>query len=333
MNRESHKQNMPKHCQISAAHGSSASDPGRDSSNSSCAVTAEPLHLTGELNTREGFALIVGNCLRQLQANRAGVIRGHDTESIHQMRIGLRRLRSALRLFRKWTKAPRAVRHELRWLNEVLGAARDSDVLYDETLPAVIAKCPSELALRKLIKSAHEIASANRTTAGLAVASARFASLMSDLAQWLEAGQRQLEHDDRRPDFSEPLRRTSRRMLIKQHRGLISQGKQLERATSETRHRIRIEARNLRYAVECFRSMYPAKATSLYLRRLATLQDALGQMNDAAVARRLLRRMGQDQPELVAAASFARRYLRASASPGKASIDRLWRRFREVKLF
>jgi len=58
-------------------------------------VEAAPLELAPGLTVEQGFQAITRHCLAQLQGNEAGVAQGHDPESVHQMRVGLRRLRSA----------------------------------------------------------------------------------------------------------------------------------------------------------------------------------------------------------------------------------------------
>lgn len=74
------------------------------------AVKAEPVVLDSSVTVEEGFQVVVGNCLMQMQqCNEVGVMRGIDPESVHQMRVGMRRLRSALRLFAKWIAFPDAL--------------------------------------------------------------------------------------------------------------------------------------------------------------------------------------------------------------------------------
>ena len=299
---------------------------------SSLAVRAEPLELAGHLSTAQGFRLIMQNCLQHLLANQAGVIRADDSESIHQMRIALRRLRAALRLFSRWTRIPQAMKQELRWLDDTLGTARDADVLVKDILPRVLAACPSELELQQLMQFAAAHAKSNRELASAAVDSIRFRRLITDLSDWLESADTQTTTDEYPPEFSKPVRRNARRMLVKRHKSLLKRGKQLKKATPEQRHRTRIAAKNLRYAAEFFRSMYSARSAGRYIRRLATLQESLGSLNDAVVADRLLRQLEPDNPELTSAISFARGYLQAAAIPDTSAIEKVWRKFRQVVL-
>lgn len=299
----------------------------------SLAIRAEALGMLGGLSTEQGFRLIFRNCLQQIVANQAGVVRADDPESIHQMRIGLRHLRSALRLFAKWVRITPALRQELRWINDALGTARDADVLTYDILPKLFAGCPAEPALQPLMQAAFSIATSNRKLAGAAVDSLRFRQLISELSAWLDAGHWQETTDDQTSsDFSKPLRPRAARMLAKRHKSLLERGRQLQTGTTEERHRIRIAAKNLRNATEFFRSMYSPRSARRYIRRLTALQNSLGALNDAAVADQLLRRIEHDSPELATGAAFARGYLGASALPDGPAIDKIWRKFSKAAL-
>ena len=78
-------------------------------------------------------------------------------------------------------------------------------------------------------------------------------------------------------------------------------------------HAVRIAAKRLRYAIEFFAGLYPAAPTRRALARLAALQDALGWLNDVAVADAALRQVAHARPALAEAATFARGFLHADA--------------------
>jgi inorganic triphosphatase YgiF len=93
--------------------------------------------LDRKVKAAQGLRDIVGDALGHLLANRAPALAG-DMEGIHQVRVAIRRLRSALRLF-----DPRLEPHtlslfqdELKRLGRVIGEARDWDVFCDEMVPA-----------------------------------------------------------------------------------------------------------------------------------------------------------------------------------------------------
>ena len=87
----------------------------------------------------EAARRIAAACLAQAQANESGVLESADIEFVHQLRVALRRLRSALRLFRE-ALAPgedAAFAEDLRWAAGALGRCRDWDVFVTETLPSL----------------------------------------------------------------------------------------------------------------------------------------------------------------------------------------------------
>jgi len=293
---------------------------------------ARPVTLNRYMCVEDGFRVIVGNCLRQIQDNEIGVARGNDPESIHQMRAGMRRLRSALSLFAPWIPFPPVLQWELAWLGGELGSARDADVLGDGTLLVVIEACPQETDLLPLRLLASTIAGEKRRHAADAVASVRYSRLMLGLVSWLQALRWHESLDEAALGaLAEPLEKRATKILDRRHEKLIKSGKRLAHGTPEERHQSRIAAKKARYATEFFRSLYPARRVDHYVRRLAALQDALGWLNDAAVADRLLHEINDGHPELAGSASFARGYLCAATKRDLPGLARLWGQFRSME--
>ena len=82
------------------------------------------------MSAREAFKTIGLACLKQAINNEPALIRG-DPEGVHQMRVGLRRLRAAMSLFAALLHDPQtaAIKNELKWLAGELGPARELEVL------------------------------------------------------------------------------------------------------------------------------------------------------------------------------------------------------------
>lgn len=292
------------------------------------AVKATPVALSRELNAEAGFRVIVSNCLAQMQDNEAGVMRGTDPETIHQMRVGMRRLRSALRLFAPRIPFPPALQQELAWLGGELGIARDADVLADSTLKKVTEACPRETDLLRLRQSASAIAAEKRSLAAAAVASVRYSRLMLGLVGWVQASRWHESLDEAALGaLAEPLAKRAARILADCHAKLLKSGKRLAHGMAEERHRVRIATKKTRYATEFFQSLHAARRVKRYLRRLVALQDVLGWLNDAAVAERLLHDIETNRPELAGSASFIRGYLCAATRQDLLGLGRLWKQF------
>ncbi|TCS37446.1 inorganic triphosphatase YgiF [Paucimonas lemoignei] len=300
------------------------------------AVRARPIQLAREMNVEDGVRVIVTNCLAQIQGNEAAVLDGHDPDAIHQMRVGLRRLRSTLKLFGKLAPCPPDLLAELCWLGDALGEGRDWEVLVDSTLPRIIDALPEQVqALTQLHQACAITAQEKRRQAIDAVASPRFATLALNLGAWLtgkrwrdagrKANSKKLQAS--LPEFSD-------KVLKRRHATLLQRGRRLARANAETRHRLRIAAKQARYAGEFCQSLYPPKRIKNYVAALTGLQDALGWLNDAAVAADLLKtwqQTGATDPALAGTAEFVRGYLCAAADMEQPELLKLWTRFTKTR--
>jgi triphosphatase len=104
----------------------------------------------------DAVAAIFASCLDQILGNEEAAAAGADPEGVHQMRVGIRRLRSALALVRAVSPAAplEHLRGELRWLAGELGGARDLDVFCDETLGPVVRSRPEDPTLKRLAEVA-----------------------------------------------------------------------------------------------------------------------------------------------------------------------------------
>ncbi|HEU4771931.1 MAG TPA: inorganic triphosphatase, partial [Candidatus Udaeobacter sp.] len=102
-------------------------------------IKAVPVRLETEMKLDEAFKAIAWNCLDHLQGNEAGMLQSEDPEYLHQMRVALRRVRTARRVFTRAFDATAfaSAIPDLKWLSRSLGAARDWDVFMSETLSEV----------------------------------------------------------------------------------------------------------------------------------------------------------------------------------------------------
>ena len=96
---------------------------------------ASPVELDASMASSHAFRAIVRNCLRQIIDNEPGVCAG-DAEALHQMRIGLRRLRTAIASFAPVSAGSEQdrIKAELKWATKALGPARDLDVFATDVL-------------------------------------------------------------------------------------------------------------------------------------------------------------------------------------------------------
>ena len=250
-------------------------------------VKAKPVQLGDGMDLGEAFRAIARNCLHHLLANERALLQERDPEAIHQMRVALRRLRSALKVFGPLVKGPQLaqIRAEIRWLLAVLGPARDSEVFLAEIVVPVAEKhagpVMTDLHHHWDERRAHDFAAAVA-----AVEDRRFTALLLDLGSWVEAGDwctdSALPGPTRTGEMVKPFARAVLDKLAKRLRKAA--GKRLEKLSPAHLHEVRILGKQLRYACEFFAPLYGKPAVKPYLSALSKLQEVLGQINDIVVA-------------------------------------------------
>ena len=278
-------------------------------------VKAEPVELDRRATLEDTFQTIGLNCLRQLESNVPGVLK-QDAESLHQMRVGLRRLRALVNMFGGLAPAPAEVNEGLEWLAGALGATRDWDVLADSTLnrihgidPAALrqaARARADKLHKELLQTLH---------------APRFTEVLLNLNGWLHGrGWRVDGHLPKRSPLAGRADKACLPLLRKAEKRLSSRIADFDGKEPAQRHRIRIAAKKARYGAEFFRDLLPAKEVKHYVSRLSDLQDHLGLLNDFAVADHLLPELQKGNGELSRQASYARGYLVAAGEADAAAL-------------
>ncbi|MBX6322410.1 MAG: CYTH and CHAD domain-containing protein, partial [Rhodospirillaceae bacterium] len=143
-------------------------------------VKARPVPLEGDLGAAEAFALIAHGCLDQIRDNHPGVVEARDPEAVHQMRIGVRRMRALLGAFRPYIARPALdfMVAELRWLQRALGPARDWHVFAQEMVEPACRRLPLEPGLRRLVELARRMEERAMEEGCQALETARFTTLL-----------------------------------------------------------------------------------------------------------------------------------------------------------
>ncbi|CAL8480813.1 CHAD domain-containing protein [Caballeronia sp. S22] len=294
----------------------------------SAAVRAEPLKLKKRDSVEEAFRAIARNCLAQIHGNERGVVFGQDPSSVHQMRVGLRRLRSALDLFAPVIPAPTDFDSELRWIAGELGQARDWKVLAGATLKKAFGSAADDADATAVQHAAQAIATENRKAAVAAVNSVRYTRLIIQFTLWINLkGWRTNQSKEFLDTLDKPITGFASETLKRRHKKLLKRGDGLAELDDETRHRARIAAKKVRYATEFFASLFDRRAVKHYINALSDLQDDLGWRNDVVVASGLLRSLGETKPETAAGAGFARGYLASRAAEDHDAMKALWKKF------
>lgn len=255
----------------------------------------EPRKWTGSavvhgMTAAAAFQAIARGCIGHLAANEESLLATGDAEAVHQIRVALRRLRSAMSLFGALLAGPEtdALKDELRWLLRQLGPARDTDVFLSEIIEPVVATFSSEPALAAL-QAAYAAEKADHyRMATEALNGPRFTSLLLRLGHWLEGGAWLDGADDPASPLAAPIEGLAAALLARRDRKLAKAGKKFAKLSAPERHALRIQGKKLRYALEFFAPLYPDKRCRKAQTALADLQERLGVLNDIAVAEQRL---------------------------------------------
>lgn len=263
---------------------------------------AKPLDLQADMTAGAAFVAAARNCLEQIKVNEAVVLLDRDAvrdpEGIHQLRVGVRRLRALVTVFKNVLskEAYGFLGTELRWLQGALGPARDWDVFVLETLTPLRRRLPEDTDLAAL----GEVAEARRELANQAAKAAllttRYTDLLLRFELWLDNGGWALRGGgDQSPD---------RRVVGFAANALKGRAGKLHKLSGKWKtlpeaelHEVRILAKKLRYTVEFFQALYPVKTMRPQQQAIARVQDTLGSLNDAVVTDGLLAELDGTVPE------------------------------------
>ena len=243
------------------------------------AVHAEAVELSTGMTVQQAFNVIAHSTLRHFSSN-AEAVRKLDGEAIHQMRVGLRRMRAAIALFGAILPASSTgtIKTELKWLTGELAPAREIDVFVKERIePLRRASEPKRgiRAIEKRFSARHRQAFVRARNA---LETPRYRKLLIDVLEWLEM---------REPAANEAsetsIEKFAGEAMHRRIRKARKQGRHLADLSAVERHKLRIKIKTIRYAVDFFRNLYPAKAQADLERlsdQLKKIQDALGALND-----------------------------------------------------
>jgi inorganic triphosphatase YgiF len=261
-------------------------------------VKADAIDLPADASARDAFKMIGVACLKQIVDNEPALMKG-DPEGVHQMRVGLRRLRAAMSLFRILLHDPQtaAIKAQLKWLAGELSPARELEVLVNSVVAPMRKRRRRWRGMPSLSREIAERRDAALKRAQDAVDSARFCVLTLDVAAWLEAGQWTTPQDDPVRDQGDlRIGDFATEQLARRWPKVRKKGRALAQLDARSRHKFRIQTKKLRYATEFFSRLYRSKRAvkrrKQFLPALERLQDGLGDLNDIAVDEERISAMG-----------------------------------------
>jgi inorganic triphosphatase YgiF len=247
-------------------------------------VKAAVPKLDRDASLAEALQALAWSCLAHLQANLRGAMHGDDAEYLHQLRVALRRLRVVLRMAAQACPDAElaALGGEIAALGSGLGRLREWDVFVADVLRPLLARMPGHAGVEALLDACESQRAASYDALRSEEEARGLQRLLLRFAIWMNGDYWQRE------ELQAGASGFAARRLRKLSKRFDSFARELDAADAAQLHALRILAKKLRYSAEFFSNFYDGKRAKSYLAALAGVQDVLGRINDAAVARRLL---------------------------------------------
>ena len=275
------------------------------------AVKAGLLALTKASTPDEAFSSMLHSALAQLLPNAAEVATEVASElapelvpaaaaeaaagsggaaALHQLRVAIRRLRTALRVAAPWSTDASAARAlEARWREPFtrLGAARDADVIAGWLQPALTAAGAPPM---RALAVPHAIASAS------VVREPAFSLLVLQTMQLALAATSASALAPLPAPVPRALQDAVAALIKRAWRRVRTDAAGFAAATADERHRARKRLKRLRYTTEFLLPILPKREAKRALRAMRDALDALGKYNDLLVAQAALQQRAAQDP-------------------------------------
>jgi CHAD domain-containing protein len=264
------------------------------------------------------FRVIARRYLGDLTANHQETCRG-DPTALHQMRIAVTRLRTAITFFSPMVddRERKRIRDQLKWLNGHLGAVRDLDVAI-ERLQTLNRQQPRAAPYHR---SWNEKRVNSHRLLARALRSARYRRLVESTSDWIGSGSWSTDKAKQATRLRAcPIAGYAAAKLARWQKTLLRKSRKLLKMSTEKRHRLRLLNKKLSYSIEAFADLFSDKRFSgqrTGLKHLRKAQRALGQLNDDANSHALaaaLQRDGMSAPLQFLSPKREKRLLRTAAT-------------------
>jgi inorganic triphosphatase YgiF len=300
---------------------------------------AKPPAITVDHTVDDVVGMLLGTCQHHLVANQPVAECGHDPEGVHQMRVALRRLRTACVLVCRVLGSSTAgfFGAEAKYLAQQLGAARDWDVFITQILsepPKVLQSDILDFDALRQVAEAHRVTA--YATLREMLASRRYNRFQLLLRSWIEGhGWRNELAGGSLPLLLDPAAEFAGGAMTRLHRKALKCGAHFGHLDTEARHQLRIALKKLRYTAELFHGLHHGSHAKNYLSCLSKLQDVLGRDNDGAMTQPFLRTLSLDitTPEVHQTIGAVMGWQARDRIATRPALRRRWQQFRVMQQF
>jgi inorganic triphosphatase YgiF len=250
------------------------------------AVRVGPVALDPAMSVEAALERIGRRCLTHLLGNEQAALAG-EPEGIHQMRVAVRRLRSALLALKRplQKKHYRWASEQLRWLAQTLAPVRNLDVFAASLVRPVTQTLSTGLDFERIIDASERRRRAALDHAKQVILSKRYTESMLRLLRWFVArGWRDQQISEHAVVLLTPIADAAPDLIERHHRKARKRSKRFEELTATQRHRLRIALKHLHYIVEFLGSLFDRNRVRTFVKCLESWQHELGYANDVRVA-------------------------------------------------
>ncbi len=298
-------------------------------------VKAGPLQFAPGAMLDDAVAAVISSTIHHFVANWAALREDEKPESIHQMRVALRRLRAALAMFKRALPCAEfeLFRAEAKRIASALGPARECDAFRNLVEEGPIAHLGARANFEPLLRDLEQRRQAAYVDArALIDAPQTTAFVLRAQALVARCGWRNALSGLELACLTQPAALFAAEALERLQKRAGKRGKNLVTLPDEERHEVRIVLKNLRYAAEFFGSLFESdRAVHAYLRSVARLQDLLGAHNDAASAESFLG--ATEDADAARAAGVVIGWYGRDAIVADEGLAKSWKAFRHSKSF
>lgn len=280
---------------------------------------------------------IISNTLAHFVANWACLRETDEPESIHQIRIALRRMRCGLSMFNRVLPhaAFKALREEAGRVASTFGPVRNVDAFRMSVLEGPLANAdrPENCDAMRAILEKQRVAAYGLAHSEIEsfAATAFVLKVQGFLARrdW-----REVPAGAESTKLQVPARKFSEAALNRLRASVLKRGKAAV-VSDEARHKLRIALKNLRYGVDFFADLFgKRKRRQAYKKKMSALQELLGIRNDIVGARRYLKELRKEiDPAAVQILSFIQGWYAREAAVADKAISKSWKKFKRADPF
>lgn len=294
---------------------------------------ARPVKLLATDSVEDAAVCVFSSALDHFEANAPVFLASQPAESIHQMRVALRRLRAALGTFRDALSGPAlaAARDRAKTLAAVLGQARNWDVLLDMLAEGPGETLEDDASYEALLAAIETRRAKAYRAARTAVEGPEARAFLDDFREAIAkrdwTAQPRAREEGSASEFARAALTKLRKRVVKKAKGLAD-------LAPQERHQVRIALKKARYGAEFFESLFShVDDAEEFSATLAKLQDGLGDYNDMETANALLDEIDAEGDDALRASGFVRGWFAHAARAGVAHAKKSEKRLRKLEPF